>query len=319
MTRDEIVRLLTVATETKADRRRDYWLAHLGCCAGLRSQEILGLQGRHFARPGWIEVTEDLGKGAKARSIPVLKDLEPVVVEILTFTELDEYVLPGRTSLNPPEHTVHREHPHKRLSASALYKQTVALGERAGLSGRLTPHCLRRAFAEHVARSAGLRVAQALLGHASVETTTLYTERPSLDELAVTVQGFSFFYPASKEAQTHHDSTSADNERTRDAAKESGLPLALTIHEHGDQDSFVALPTVSGDTLILELDDGRTIEVDRKEILDRAEQVDGERGRRSGCGEGGGERAERREGPAHEGRRELPERQAGPPGPRRLG
>jgi hypothetical protein len=61
-----------------------------------------------------------------------------------------------------------------------------------------------------------------------------------------------------------------DNERTRDAAKESGLPLALTIHEHGDQDSFVALPTISGDTLILELDDGRTIEVDRKEILDRA-------------------------------------------------
>jgi integrase/recombinase XerD len=204
MTRGEIVQLLTVATELRKDRRRDYWLAHLGCCAGLRSQEILGLQGRHFARPGWIEVTEDLAKGAKARSIPVLKDLEPVVVEILTFTELDEYVLPGRTSLNPPEHTVHREHPHKRLSASALYKQTVALGERARLSGRLTPHCLRRGFAEHVARSAGLRVAQALLGHANVETTTLYTERPSLDELAVSIQGFSF-YPASKEVETHHD------------------------------------------------------------------------------------------------------------------
>jgi hypothetical protein len=61
-----------------------------------------------------------------------------------------------------------------------------------------------------------------------------------------------------------------DNERTPDPATESGLPLALTIHEHGDQDSFVALPTVRGDTLILELDDGRTIEVDRKEILDRA-------------------------------------------------
>jgi hypothetical protein len=61
-----------------------------------------------------------------------------------------------------------------------------------------------------------------------------------------------------------------DNERTPDPAMESGLPLALTIHEGGDQDSFVALPTVRGDTLILELDDGRTIEVDRKEILDRA-------------------------------------------------
>jgi hypothetical protein len=64
--------------------------------------------------------------------------------------------------------------------------------------------------------------------------------------------------------------TARDNERNGGEQSLSGLPLALTIHEHGDQDSFVALPTVSGDTLILELDDGRTIEVDRKEILDRA-------------------------------------------------
>jgi hypothetical protein len=64
--------------------------------------------------------------------------------------------------------------------------------------------------------------------------------------------------------------TARDNERNGPEQSLSGLPLALTIHEGGDQDSFVALPTVSGDTLILELDDGRTIEVDRKEILDRA-------------------------------------------------
>jgi hypothetical protein len=30
------------------------------------------------------------------------------------------------------------------------------------------------------------------------------------------------------------------------------------------------LPDRQGDTLILELDDGRTIEVDRRELLDRA-------------------------------------------------
>jgi integrase/recombinase XerD len=204
MTRGEVVQLLQASNE----KRRDKWMAHLGCCAGLRSQELLGLQGRHFARPGWVHVTDDLGKGSKARWIPVLPDLVEVVGEILTLVEVDEFVLPGRRSLNPPEHTIFREHPQKRLSASALYKQTVALGERAGLSERLTPHVLRRAFAEHVARVAGLRVAQALLGHASVETTTLYTERPTLDELAVTVQGFSF-YPAPMEAETPHGITDA--------------------------------------------------------------------------------------------------------------
>jgi len=51
---------------------------------------------------------------------------------------------------------------------------------------------------------------------------------------------------------------------------ESGLPLALIIHEGNDEDTFLATPTINGDTLILELDDGRTIELDRKEIVDRA-------------------------------------------------
>jgi len=198
LTRDEVVRLL----EASKEKRRDKWAAHLGCCAGLRAQEITGMQGRHFARPGFIWVSNDVAKGGIERWVPVLLDMAPVVDEInALITAPDEFVLPGRRSLNPPEHTIFREHPTKRLSYTALYKQIIALGERAGLSTRVSPHVMRRAFAEHVARTAGLRAAQALLGHASVETTTHYTERPSLDELAVTVQGFSF-YPAAREVET---------------------------------------------------------------------------------------------------------------------
>jgi hypothetical protein len=55
-----------------------------------------------------------------------------------------------------------------------------------------------------------------------------------------------------------------------DEQSSSGLPLALTIYEAGDVDTFIASPTISGDTLILELDDGRAIEIDRREITDRA-------------------------------------------------
>jgi hypothetical protein len=65
-------------------------------------------------------------------------------------------------------------------------------------------------------------------------------------------------------------STPLDNQRHRQEQSSSGLPLALTIHEGGDVDTFIASPTISGDTLILELDDGRSIEVDRRELLDRA-------------------------------------------------
>lgn len=60
------------------------------------------------------------------------------------------------------------------------------------------------------------------------------------------------------------------NVRFGEEQQESGLPLALVIHEGREVDTFIACPTVKGDTLILELDDGRTIELDRKEIVDRA-------------------------------------------------
>ena len=186
LTRDEVVVLL----QSTADRRRDRWVAYLGVCAGLRSQELRSIQGRDFARPGWIHV---IGKGDKERWIPVIADLELVVGEIVSLIGMNEYVLPGRRPINPPYNTILREDPATMLSPSALYKQVVAMGEAAGLAHRIHPHTLRHAFAEMVAKAAGVRVAQELLGHANMETTAGYTERPTLDELAVSVQGFSFF------------------------------------------------------------------------------------------------------------------------------
>jgi integrase/recombinase XerD len=199
LTRGEVVALL----DASQGRRRDRWAAHLGCCAGLRAQEITGMQGRHFARSGFVWVSADVGKGNRERWIPIVADLADVVEEINALvTAPDEYVLPGRRSLNPPDHTLYREHPTKRLSYTALYRQIVALGAKAGIAARVTPHTMRHAYGDHIARYAGLRAAQALMGHASVETTAgTYVDRPTLDELAVSVRGFSY-YPTRKEVET---------------------------------------------------------------------------------------------------------------------
>lgn len=191
LTREETARLLVASR----DRRRERWIAHLGCCAGLRSQELRGLQGRHFARPGFVWVSPEIGKGAKERWIPVVADLEPVVEEILTLIGLEEYVLPGQRSAGHPTPEIMRDTP-RPISASALYRQTVALGERAGIGVRVTPHSMRHAFSTYIARHGGLLVAQALLGHAAVSTTQRYTDTPTLDELAISLHGFSFFAPA---------------------------------------------------------------------------------------------------------------------------
>lgn len=189
MTREEVVALM----DASMGKRRDKWLVHLGACAGLRNQEIRGLQGRHFARPGWVWVSEDIAKGRKERWMPVTADLEPVVDEIVTLIGIEEYVLPGRAWIDPPHNTHMREDPRTMLSATSLRQQIRVLGGRAGIAGRLNVHSLRHAFGDHMAKHAGLRAAQALLGHASVETTAgTYTDRVTLDELAVSVQGFSF-------------------------------------------------------------------------------------------------------------------------------
>jgi site-specific recombinase XerD len=60
----------------------------------------------------------------------------------------------------------------------------MELGQRAGIHAHITPHSMRHAFGDHVARYAGIKNAQALLGHADVGTTQMYTGAPTLDELA---------------------------------------------------------------------------------------------------------------------------------------
>jgi site-specific recombinase XerD len=69
--------------------------------------------------------------------------------------------------------------------------QEVAI--RAGIAAHVHPHLLRHAYGDHVAKYAGLRAAQALLGHASLDTTaSTYVDKPGLDELAVSVHGFTY-------------------------------------------------------------------------------------------------------------------------------
>jgi site-specific recombinase XerD len=85
----------------------------------------------------------------------------------------------------------------------------MTLAERAGIRAHVHPHVMRHAFGDHVARHAGIKNAQALLGHADVGTTQIYTGAPTLDELAAAVEGFRFalkgertFYPLRQRPQT---------------------------------------------------------------------------------------------------------------------
>ena len=57
----------------------------------------------------------------------------------------------------------------KSASRQVLRTVVMELGRRAGIHAQLTPHSMRHAFGDHVARHAGIENAQALPGHQHVE------------------------------------------------------------------------------------------------------------------------------------------------------
>jgi integrase len=145
---------------------------------------------RRRLRPADIAV----GAPMAAQIIDALVLLVPVLaVAWLLACAPDDYVIPARRPSNPSV-----ENPLERVSRSSLKPPghlAGGLGRRAqsGHRGTRSSHLLRHAHRDHVAKYAGLRAAQALLGHASVDTTaSTDVEKPGLDELSITVHGFTY-------------------------------------------------------------------------------------------------------------------------------
>lgn len=169
--------------------RRDRWAVELMLYTGARNEMVRRWKGSDFRREGVIRMH---GKGDKVWYVPVLPPLEPVVAEILTMIEPDNYVLPGRRSSNPPVHTIQHD-TQKMLSSSALIRQCNRIGKRAGIGLELHPHLLRHAFGDAVTRYAGARIAQDLMGHESIQTTVdFYVGRVSIDEAFASLRGFDY-------------------------------------------------------------------------------------------------------------------------------
>lgn len=190
LTRDEAAAFMRTAKTTREQR-----IAYLGVGAGIRLNEFQGLQGRHFRRPGWIWISADIGKGGRERWIPVVVDLLPVVERIRATVNDDEYVIPAERWRDPGANTS-KVQLYRRQASRQVFRTVVeTLGSRAGIHAHLHPHLMRHAFADHVARHAGVRNAQFMLGHADLGTTETYLGEPTLDELAASIRGLSFLDP----------------------------------------------------------------------------------------------------------------------------
>lgn len=194
-----VYRLTRAEAEAMLDAAQSFQeraVVHVGLCAGLRNAEIRGLTAAHLLRPGYVHVSADIAKGARERWVPVIPDLAPFVHEALERLAPSEHLVATRRPANPPANTRWTEQRREPASSQTVRKTTMHVAKNAGIREHVHPHLLRHAFGDHVARHAGIRAAQALLGHASIDTTAgTYTGRPGLDELSTAIAFFSYRQP----------------------------------------------------------------------------------------------------------------------------
>ncbi|WP_419816122.1 tyrosine recombinase XerC [Glacieibacterium sp.] len=132
--------------------------------AGLRIAEALSLTGADLPLGETLSV---MGKGRKIRVVPLLPQVREAV---------DAYLQLSPWPVSASE-ALFRGAKGGQLRPELI--RTAMAGARAalGLPATATPHALRHSFATHLlARGADLRSIQALLGHASLSSTQIYTE-----------------------------------------------------------------------------------------------------------------------------------------------
>jgi site-specific recombinase XerC len=81
---------------------------------------------------------------------------------------------------------------HRPSSSQALRQLVIRVTKRAGIAAHVSPHDMRPAYAEHIARKTDIRIAQHLLGHAHLGTTDTYLGRPRLDDMVAAVRGVTY-------------------------------------------------------------------------------------------------------------------------------
>ncbi len=155
LSQDEVLKLID-STDTLKSRLIISFLYS----TGLRVSELVNLKLDDInfkEKTGWVR----RGKGSKDRLFAISENLAG---------ELQEYI---------NDKGIEREYvfsKEKPLTTRNIQKIIQGTRKRANINKKVTPHTLRHSFATHLLeQGTDIRVIQAMLGHASLSTTQVYT------------------------------------------------------------------------------------------------------------------------------------------------
>jgi integrase/recombinase XerD len=148
--------------------RRDRAMLELLYAAGLRVSELIRLRLPNVDFD--TSCVRLVGKGSRERVVPLGRAARARLEEYL---HLARPPLARGTRARPELFISRRGVPLSRQMVWKLLKRYL---RQASLDARLSPHSLRHAFATHLLDGgADLRAVQAMLGHAEIATTQIYT------------------------------------------------------------------------------------------------------------------------------------------------
>ncbi|MEM9366328.1 MAG: site-specific tyrosine recombinase XerD [Planctomycetota bacterium] len=169
MAPSEVDAFLRAVKKSDAFWQRDRALLEVLYATGCRASEVCGLRLRDLMLDENHLICQ--GKGDKQRMVPLG---EVAIKSIRLYVEQ----LRGILAKRGPESIEHvfLTRGGRAIDRIQLWRLVKRYAKRAGIRSDISPHSLRHSFATHLlAGGADLRLVQEMLGHASIQTTQIYT------------------------------------------------------------------------------------------------------------------------------------------------
>ena len=164
---EEIDALIAAPDIKTSGGLRDLAMLELLYATGLRVTELISL--KLSAVDLSVGYLRTLGKGSKERVVP-FGDAAKIAIE--------EYIFRVRPSLskNTQSTDLFLTRRGNAMTRQGFWKILKKYITKAKISGNVSPHTLRHAFATHLLeRGADLRSVQQMLGHSDISSTQIYT------------------------------------------------------------------------------------------------------------------------------------------------